>query len=338
MELNAAASRPVPGSRRHLFIINPAAKRIKYKTKPVQDSIAAFFAQHPNINYDVYVSEWCRDSIIFIRQYLNAVTTGEIVRIHVIGGTCTLFEVINGIVGLPHVEVASYPYGIANSFLKYFGSKNEKLFSLFQSQVFDAPVPMDLIRCGNNYGICYGMTGIEAHASVLGEALINMGLPGDFSYMVAGVGMILGGKEAQKYLIEIDDEKIEGEFLSIMVANAPCYGLNMYPAIDAHPDDGVLDVYVVKNASIIKILSHISGYTHGKYRKLPAMVSHYRAKKVKLSSAEVMCMSIDGEHFYGRSIEYEVVPHAVKFVCPFEIDLMKLPRIYNRPQEGLRGE
>ena len=338
MELNAAASRPVPGSRRHLFIINPAAKRIKYKTKPVQDSIAAFFAKHPEISYDVYVSEWCRDSIIFIRQYIDAVTTGEIVRIHVIGGTCTLFEVINGIVGLSNVEVASYPYGKANSFLKYFGAKNEKLFSLLQSQVFDASVPMDIIRCGNHYGICYGMTGIEAHANVLGEALINKGLPGDISYMFAGVSMILGGKEGQNYFIEIDNEKVEGDFISVMVANAPCYGLNMYPAIDAHPDDGVLDVYVVKNAPALRILRMIPGYTHGKYRKLPNMVSHYRAKKVKLSSDEVMCMSIDGEHFYGRSIEYEIMPHAVKFVCPVEIDLMKLPRIYKRPKEGLRGE
>jgi diacylglycerol kinase family enzyme len=123
-----------------------------------------------------------------------------------------------------------------------------------------------------------------------------------------------------------------------MVANAPCYGLSMYPAIDAHPDDAVLDVYVVKNAPVMKILRLIPGYTHGKYRKLADMVSHYRAKKIKLSSDEVMCMSVDGEHFYGRSIEYEIIPQAVRFVCPVSIDLKKLPRIYNRPREGLRGE
>jgi len=338
MELNAAAPKPVPGSRRHLFIINPASKRIKGKTKPVTDAVSAFFAKHAWINYDVYVSEWCRDSIMFIQQYVGGITTGEVVRIHVIGGTGTLFEVINGIVGLPHVEVASYPYGKANSFLKYFGAKNEKLFSSIESQVFDQAVPMDIVRCGNNYGICYGMTGIEAHANILGENLINKGLPGDISYMFAGVCMILGGKAAQKYFMEIDGERVVGDFVSVMVANAPCYGLNMYPAIDAHPDDAVLDVYVVKNAHVMKILRLIPGYTHGNYRKLSDMVSHYRAKKIKLSSDEVMCMSIDGEHFYGRSIEYEIIPQAVRFVCPVSIDLKKLPRIYNRPREGLRGE
>jgi len=123
-----------------------------------------------------------------------------------------------------------------------------------------------------------------------------------------------------------------------MIANAPCYGLSMYPAIDAHPDDGVLDVYVVKNAPKMKILRIIPGYTHGNYRKLPHMVLHYRAKKIKVTSDEVMCMSVDGEHFYGTSTEYEIIPQAVRFVCPVGIDLKKLPRIYNRPQEGLRSE
>jgi len=325
------------GSRRHLFIINPAAKRIKGKTKPITDAIAAFFAQHAWINHDVYVSEWCRDSIMYIQQYVAGIK-GETVRIHVMGGTCTLFEVINSIVGMPNVEVASYPYGKANSFLKYFGAKNEKLFLSIKSQVFDAPVPMDIIRCGNNYGICYGMAGVEAHANVLGESLILKGLPGDICYMFAGINMILRGKGAQNYFIELDDNKVEGDFISVMVANAPCYGLNMYPAIDAHPDDGILDVYVVKKLPALTILRYIPSYAYGNYRKLTNMVLHYRAKKIRLSSDEVMCMSIDGEHFYGSSIEYEVVPQAVRFVCPAEIDIMKLPRIYNRPQEGLRGE
>jgi len=163
-------------------------------------------------------------------------------------------------------------------------------------------------------------------------------MPIDMSYMLAGMGIILKGKASQNYFIEIDGEKIEGDFISVMVANAPCYGRNMYPAIDAHPDDGMLDVYIFKNTSKLKLIKCVPIHTHGNYRKLPDLVSHYRAKKVKMSSDEVMCMSIDCEHFYGTSIEYEIMPKAVRFVCCDGIDLKQLPRIYNRPQEGLRGE
>jgi diacylglycerol kinase (ATP) len=322
---------------RHLFIINPAAKKIKGKTKPVRDKISAFFTRYPEIKYDIYVSQWCRDAVMFIQDYVADVKD-ETVRVHSIGGTCTQFEVVNSVVGLSNVEIASHPYGNANSFLKYFGTKNENLFLSMESQVFDKAIPVDIIRCGNNYGICYGMTGIEAYANTLGDDWIEKGMPGDISYMLAGMHMILSGKTGQNYFIEIDGEKVEGDFASVMVANAPCYGVNMYPAIDAHPDDGILDVYIFRNAPKMKLLSCIPSYTHGNYRNMPDLALHYRAKKIKLSSDEVMCMSIDGEHFYGTSIEYEIMPKAVRFVCPAGIDLKKLPRVYNRPQEGLRGE
>ena len=322
---------------RHLFIINPATKKFKGKTKPVKDKISAFFANYPEIRYDVYVSRWCRDAVMLIQDYVAGVT-GEIVRIHSIGGTGTLFEVINSIAGLANVEVAAHPYGKANAFLRYFGNKNLNLFYSLKNQVFGKAVSMDIIRCGSNYGICYGISGVEGYANVLGDKWIERGMPVDISYTLAGMVVVLKGKGGQNYFLEIDDRKIEGNFASVMVANVPCYGKNMYPAIDAHPDDGVLDVYVFKNASRMKILTHIPSYTHGNYRTMPDFVSHYRAKKIKLSSDEVMCMSVDSEHFFGTSIEYEVMPKAVRFVCPGGIDLMKLPRVYNRPREGLRSE
>jgi diacylglycerol kinase family enzyme len=322
---------------RHLFIINPATKKIRGKIKPIQNKISAFFAKHPEIKHDVLVSEWCRDAVMLIQDYI-AVIKNENVRVHSIGGTGTFFEVINSVAGLPNVEVAAHPYGKANTFLRYFGTSNVKLFSSLENQVFDRAIPMDIIHCGNNYGICYGISGIEAYANTLGDTWIKKGMPGDICYTLAGMVMVLNGKGTQNYFVEIDGNKIEGDFVSVMVANAPCYGLNMYPAIDAHPDDGILDVYIFKNASKIKILSRIPSYTHGNYRSMPNLISHYRAKKVKLSSDEVMCMSIDSEHFYGSSIVYEIMPKAIRFVCPNKIDLMKLPRIYNRPREGLRSE
>jgi hypothetical protein len=33
-----------------------------------------------------------------------------------------------------------------------------------------------------------------------------------------------------------------------------------------------------------------------------------------------MHICIDGEHFYDAAVNYEVIPHAVDFVCPGDID------------------
>jgi len=319
---------------RHLFIINPVAKGINGKTKKIRDNINAFFKEWSGLRYDIFESRWCRDSLSFIRRYIS--DANETVRIHSIGGNGTLFEVINSIAGLKNVEVAAHPYGSANAFLRYFGSRSEKYFLRLDNMVFSKTIPLDIIRCGNNYGIGFAIAGVEAYANMKGDEWIEKGMPEDIAYVLAAIVRIVSGKAGQKYLVEIDGNKIEGDFISVLVANAPCYGKNMFSAVDAHPDNGILDVYMFKNASILDLLSNVSVYTKGDYRKIPDLVLHYKAKNIKLSSDEVMCMSIDGQTMYGTSIEYEIMPGAVNFVCPSGVDLSKLPLIYGKPKEGYR--
>lgn len=326
---------------KHLFVINPAVRKTKGKVAAIKDGIISFFKDYPDMRYDFYVSEWCRDAVPYIRRYIMAARDSgvETVRVHAIGGTGTLFEVVNGVVGLDGVQVAAHPYGKENTFLQYFGYNNIKLFSSMKNQVFGATVPVDVIRCGNNCGMCYGMAGLEAHGNALGDEWVEKGIPGDISYVGAAISKVLKDKTpGQRYRVDIDGIRLDGDYTSILVANTPCYGDKMSPAIDAHPDDGKLEVYLFKTASKLKTLAAISQYTNGNYRKIPDLISHYSAKRVSLSSGETMCMSIDGELFYGASIEYSIIPRAVSFVCPGEISLDMLPRFYNRPEEGLRGE
>lgn len=324
---------------KHLFIINPAAKKVKGHAVDIKNEINDFFKVYPDIRHDAYISAWCRDAVSYIRRYImDAQPSGEPVRIHTIGGTGTLFEVVNGVIGLSNAEVAVHPYGRANTFLQYFGLDKMKLFSSMESQIFDETIPVDIIRCGHNYGLCYGMTGIEAHGNALGDEWIEKGLPADFSYSGAAVLKILRDKKVgQNYHIDIDGVRVEGDYASILAANAPCYGDGMYPAVDAHPDDGKLEVYLFKSVSRVKTLRSIPVYTHGGYLKLPDLIRHYSARSIKITSDETMCMSIDGEHFYGTSIDYEIVPRALSLVCPQGIELTKLPLIYNKPKEGQRG-
>jgi diacylglycerol kinase family enzyme len=321
---------------RHLFIINPAAKKTRGKTKKIRETIADFFDKRPDIEHDIHETKRCRDSILFIRRYLSQ--WRDTVRIHAVGGVGTLFEVINSVIGYPNVEIASYPFGNSNCFVKYFGEKAFPLFASYEKQIFGKAHAVDIIRCGNNYGTSFGMAGMEAHANALGDNWISKGMHVDSAYLLAGIYQLLRGKAAQNYFINIDDHEIEGNFISILVANAPCYGKSMKPAIDAHPDDGLLNVYTIKNAPLAKLMVSIPLYTSGNYRKISELVTHYKARKIKLSSKSTMCMNVDGEHFYGTSIEYEVIPKAINFVCPKEIDWDKLPQLYGKPKEGLRSD
>ncbi|MCL2604774.1 MAG: hypothetical protein FWD90_09875 [Defluviitaleaceae bacterium] len=321
---------------KHLFIINPAAKKTRGHVGSIRRALTAVLEAHPEIQYDIYETKRCRDSILFIRRYIAK--SNETFRIHAIGGGGTLFEVVNSVIGFPNVEVASYPLGNSNSFVRYFNPKHMDLFNSYEKQIFGKTHPMDVIRCGNNYGTSFGMAGMEALANVLGDEWIAKGVPTNAAYLLAGIYQLMNAKVAREYVLSIDGKRIEGWFISILVANTPCYGKGMKPAINAHPDDGLLDVYTIKNTNKGKLMRSIPFYISGNYRKIPDLVTHYRAKKIELSSDTTMCMNVDGEHFYGTSIDYEVIPRAIRFVCPEGIDLAKLPLLYGKPKEGLRGD
>ena len=248
-----------------------------------------------------------------------------------------MFEVVCGVASLSNVEIASYPYGYANVFLRYFSPEYKTLFSCIKSQVFGKTIPADIIVSGSHYGICYSLLGLEARTNALGYKMIDKGLPMDISFVLGAILSIFSGKLGQQYRIFIDGEEISGEFASILIANTPCYGLDMYPAIDAHPDDGILDIYLLNKASRLKTLLSISTYVYGGYRKIPSLVTHYTARKIKITSDETICTSIDGELIYTMSAEYAVLPKAVNFVIPDGIDMSKIPKIYKSPKEGMKN-
>jgi diacylglycerol kinase family enzyme len=267
-----------------------------------------------------------------IRRF--AMETGELLRIHVMGGTGTLFEAVNGVIGMPNVHIAAYPFGRENAFLHYFDADKLHLFSSIRSQVFSSTQPMDALKCGNNYGIAYGMVGLEATvAKNSQESVEHSALLPDFAaYFRAGLkSAFTDWVPGKKYLIDLDGKTLDGVYISALIANGPCYGKNMSPAVEAHPNDGVLDIYLINDVSRLKMLLCRQAYLSGKYEKFPRSVSHYRGKKIAIDSGDVMIVCLDGQIFYENLIDFEVIPYAVDFVCPSGVDVGKLPRIYGRP-------
>jgi diacylglycerol kinase family enzyme len=94
----------------------------------------------------------------------------------------------------------------------------------------------------------------------------------------------------------------------------------MSPAVDARPDDGILDLYLVRAVPWIKLIGMALDYIRGFYYKWPHSISHFRGKIISISSDQIMSICIDGEMFYDSVIDYEVIPRAVDFACPIGID------------------
>jgi diacylglycerol kinase family enzyme len=306
---------------RHLFIVNPKARLLNGRTDEICREIRSFFLNYPEIDYYIHVTRWKRDAVGYTLRFVSG--AAEIVRVYAVGGMGTLFEVINGVIGLPNVQITSWPFGVDNSFLHYFGKDRMERFYSLRNLVFSGAASFDVIRCGNNYGICAGYMGLEAIASRQGDLIIEHTeyfsewlARNGIVYMATAVYHGLRKETGQQYQITLDGMTLSGKYISILIANQPYYANGLRPAPEAEPDDGILDIYVIRSVPPIRVLGLTLDYARGLYYKWPNYISHFRGKKLMVSSDTIMAICIDGELFYDTVIEYEAIHRAVDFVCP----------------------
>jgi len=282
---------------KHLFIINPVADKVKGRVGEVTERILGFFREYPYLNYDIHITRWDRDALGVIRRY--AEKTDELMRVHVMGGSGLLFEAVNGVVGLPNAHIAAYPFGKRNSFLKRFADETS-LFSSLRSQVFSSTVPVDLIKCGNFYGIVSLSVGFEA------VACKNASDKERGSVYAEAVKLLLRGREFnRRYSVTLDGKGIDGEFSALKAVNLP-----------SRRDDGYIDVYSVKRMPRAVLLAIMDKCFSEEYRKINMFVSHYKGRELSVSSDSVAVLNLDGQVLYEKDIVCEVLPCAAELVYP----------------------
>jgi len=301
---------------KHLFVINPRAARIAGHVDEIEDDIRRFFSSNPREDYSLHICRWKRDASGFTRRTIH--NAPEMTRVYAVGGSGTLFEILNGVVGMPNAQVAWYPMGNNNSMLYAFGS-DEKIsaFQSLQNLSFSRVVTLDTIKAGNHYMIANAVIGVEAEADKMGEKLAKKTrLPKNVCCRAWEVSRALLRGNSQYYYFETESAAVEGEFYTVLLTNIPTYGMGLQPAGGARFNDGYMDVYTIKPMPWKKAPNIIADYAKGRYHKWPDYITHYRCKKFHISSASTMTVSLDGELFYDISLDFEICPASVNFVCP----------------------
>jgi diacylglycerol kinase family enzyme len=162
--------------------------------------------------------------------------------------------------------------------------------------------------------------GLEASAARTGEQVLEYsGLFSKFInvvYLTSAYYHSLKKGCEQFYRVSLDGLPLHGNYIGILVANQPYYGKGLCPAAEAEPNDGLLDVYLIRAVPPLKFWRIALDYVHGFYNKWPGYILHFKGKTLTVSSNKIMPICVDGEMFYDFVIEYEAIPHALDFVCP----------------------
>lgn len=307
---------------KHLFIINPKTFELNDKLEYVIKDINNYFEKNNDKLFEIYISRYPRDAVSVVRKQI--INTKKTVRVYAIGGDGILFDCLNGIIGTKNSEIASIPYSSPNCFLRSFGEPNFDIFRNIEKQVNGTTIYTDVINCRNNYALNFCTVGVEAVTNKMIKDITKKTLDyfgfkiTNSSFYLAIALMALSKKNlsSQYYEISIDDKWICGEYVLINIANSHCYSDSFVISKDASPNDGFIDVTLVKKSPFINQLKMLSNYTKGFSHLHPDIIIQKKCKKIAIHSSRPLYLDLDGEIFFDNKINLEVEHNAIKFVVP----------------------
>lgn len=294
---------------KHLFIINPAAGS-RDRTKLYSDLIREA-CNKKGVECRIKISAAPGDCQRIARE---AAETGEEYKIYACGGDGTLNEVVAGAAGYPNVAVTVVSAGSGNDFTKLFS--DPAAFRDIDRLLDSEEVTFDLIRCNGDIALNICSVGLDAR---IGTDVANYKriplLSGFRAYAVSTVVNVIRGI-AEHYVVEINDERIDGEQTMICVCNGRFYGGGFNPVPEADPTDGMLDVLLVSKVSRLQVAQVVGKYKAGKYAQLPKLVRYFRTDKVKIICDKPTSINLDGELRTAQEVEMSVAKEKVRFFYP----------------------
>ena len=298
---------------KHLFIVNPAAGKCD-RTVQIKTAAQQVLGVR-GLDYDVLISKGPGDCRRLARE---AAQTGQELRLYACGGDGTLNEVVNGAAGFPNAAITHYPTGSGNDFVKIFDQPEafRELERLLDSQ----EALLDLMECSAGDQVSYAANicsmGLDARIGTeMGRYRRLPLVSGKGAYLLSTAVNLCKGIH-KPYVIELDNETIRGNQTLLCVCNGRWYGGSFNPCPDAEPDDGMLEVLVVKPVNLLQVAMVIGKYQKGQYADYPQLISHYRTRQVTVSCGEDSVVNLDGEALRSREVTFRISGEKLRFFYP----------------------
>ena len=294
---------------RHLFIVNPAAGK--------RGTTARLEAQLGKLSFPhkVVYTEREGDAQRFAQ---GAVQAGEPVRIYACGGDGTLNEVVNGAAGWDHAAVTNVPKGTGNDFLKIFGPDYRKLFYDLEALAAGPQTPFDLIDCNGRLGIDVVCAGVDARIAADVHRYKDWQLvSGMGAYVLALIENVFFKGIARPMTVHMGEIRWENGPASLLcVCNGRHYGGGFMPVGEAMPDDGVLDMLLVRRVSLFTFLRLVGKYARGLYKQFPELIFDCHGREVSFSAQKPITVVVDGEIMQDTVFTVRLSEKKVNFFYP----------------------
>jgi diacylglycerol kinase family enzyme len=300
---------------KHVFIFDPKSFREQqWMMDSILDRIGQFFRTQDKPDFSIQISRYRRDALGLIQKEADTTDEYNTVRVYAIGGEDILFDCLNGVAELPNAELAAVPYGVKSDFLRNFGEGKEEQFKDIPSLVQANTVPTDIINLDGIFALNSCLIGLKTAAATKakpGKGFISR-LSGITNYMNYLSSVFDKETAAQYYKITIENRDFSGNYSIINIVNGPYFAGKKVGISKAAPDDGLLDIMLIKAADPLKTLWSVGRYFRG---KTSSNCVHLQAENISINSDKPMSIKLDNEFFQDTKINLNVLPQALQMVA-----------------------
>lgn len=285
------------------FLVNPAAGRGKGKGHLDELRRLASWAEA-----GLAVSKSGED---LTEQARRAVADG-VERLIVAGGDGTVQRAIQGLAGST-CALGVVPLGTGNDLAASLGLPR-KLGPAVEQALAGPVRTLDLVRVGEVYSAAYAGVGFDSEVTACANAVKSLRGPVVYAYAVVRT---LAAFEPPAIRVEYDGGVFSGRAMFAIANNIDRLGGGMRLAPHAIPDDGLLDLVLVREVSKVALLRLFPKVYSGGHTGHPACTI-VRTRRAVISLDRPMTMYAAGEPLQPMAareeVEIRVEPAALRVV------------------------
>lgn len=290
-------------SGRHLVLVNPAggrnrAKAVLERMRPLLVAAGADVQEH------ITRHPGDAESVV--------ATAGPLAAVCVIGGDGTIHEVVNGLLArtTPPPPIAVVPAGTGNVVARELGLTDPE--AAVQALLDGHTRPFDAIRVQTPQGIRHGISIVGWGAAVdINRMAERLRATGSLRYSLAALAHLVAHRE-RPARITLDDHIVEDSFQFVIACNTQRTGSSMFIAPRSRPDDGLLDVVLVRHASRAALLQMFLRVGTGRHLDLPC-VEYHQVRTFAIETPVPDGLNLDGELRETAPASVSVLPRALRF-------------------------
>ena len=233
------------------------------------------------------------------------------------GGDGTIHEVANGLLRAGEAGhdagLAVLPIGTGNDFAKLLGG--QRLEHAFDSILRGATHAVDvgLVRWGDESEYFINGMGTGIDVEVVRQIAGLPRLRGVAGYLI-GVLRALRVFEPIRARLRIDGREVDQRVMIVGIGNGVSQGGGFYITPDARPDDGRLDLCVIQEMSLLRVVVTLPRLMRGRHVNL-STVSMHRFERLEVETEGPLFFQLDGELREPagvRSMTVEIRPGALR--------------------------